>query len=1133
MAGSYAEYKTSTELFTGWIITTCASLEKATKKLPDTLSSLIQRVERITACRDPILLSLRLAEGSDSPLASFVPKVLAAGSKAIRLRVEMGRIYAAKLKKQPADVESDDRHRHCNSVLKECHKKLIMWYKVVVPLISSFQGSGESGKGPVGGSKSSSGSNYNYFEVLSEEDISDITNDMDSLEISDSSTINSSVKTVAEGMTLEQMDNQFGTLRLAVLFLMMDLKGVVDEVTKHWQTVADAVKTVSDALCSEDSTKGDGIDTLPMITAATVTAAALRACDTLFSQFQLDFPSTVTAADFLLGVAKEYLSTEAIGSSSLSSFYSEMLSLMKILIDFKEKLLKPAGLSHLIHYVNNGKIASDYGDPDSPVLVEHLNEIPFVQSARKMGDGKIYTDAETINCTTDFFMSQLTMLFNELRSSIDERDCKFASFPTMKGFLDCILDFFITKEINMSLVVRILVWKRSVDVLQSSKYLTMGRCIYITRLYSRRVLRSVSFDSPLLTDLRTAMMCLGFPMEPGSEYNFSMESFAIFGHNPILSALHLVDLLVANAVRASIPQIHQVCRLYAALQKEGFVHTAIPFLDTVIDQLKDYIFSGAEVPAKGSYLTSSLVKDGKSIGLISEMKGNLEPRMRKRINMKNIWERCSRLPNILYKNDLSILVNNSPNGLTILEMLQSVGQLAEEDFFRNRILSIECTKLMRVFNSLLLRLKRELQPKYFPSMGSWLSPPKGMPANYQLKHVVSIAVPFSEQMNYLVLNELDKNEAPSSLITALSKDVIRIMTDHFEGVEVESEVFILPAPSKGMFKNLWEREFGYQLPEEYGLYAVSSNTFLAELGIDRTQTAWDMFCSITDELLKLVRVENGVKRITIPASLLEKFKEIITTEPRILQFCDDTNDLPTIFDYLLIGDSAVMPFAEWIVQMKGLHLRGGFYQRYSARKGNSKDRPPCCSSHLHIASKYNNFWAAEFVLTVSQQRDIEFQNYTDGNTALHYAFQTGNADLIKLLIFMHPPFLNAANHDGKMPTDIIVNQEVADFVKTMTKNGAKVSIEEYNSIHAKRISDGVAKVSASTATAQKKAVKARKKAREAAAQMQITEEDHKKAEQAAKELLELIEREDRLDAINSKDNKSSNKSNSNKQKKKR
>ena len=160
--------------------------------------------------------------------------------------------------------------------------------------------------------------------------------------------------------------------------------------------------------------------------------------------------------------------------------------------------------------------------------------------------------------------------------------------------------------------------------------------------------------------------------------------------------------------------------------------------------------------------------------------------------------------------------------------------------------------------------------------------------------------------------------------------------------------------------------------------------------------------------------------------------------------------------------------------------------------------------------KNKNLKAVEALLNSGE--DVNGTN-AQGNTALHYAVATNNADMVKLLL-QHNADMNAQNTKGWSPLSIAEKKNVGNIYDILeakqAKNKAEVKAAEEKAAKEKAAAEAKAKAAAEQAAKEKAAAEAKAKA---AAEQAAKEKADAEAKMAAeKEALRAKEEAVRLEA---------------------
>lgn len=597
MEGSYVDYKNCTKQFTDWITNAASTVNKASKKIPLTLSGLCKRVDIITS--DVASIHLLCEE----PFLPQLPFALFAGSRAIGLRVRVSSLYEQGLRgssgvDDAAAREQNLSHQHCINVLKQCHFRLSRWHNVAVVAAS---GAPDAQAKPAGTASLTVDGSWtgNRFDLLSEDDLTLLEEMQGSPEGGSDSSMPAAGLCATAGSAVPPMDieiadidSALGELRVVAICFMLDLTEATKQIDVIWGRVRR--------------------DELPILTAVAMTTVVLHNMDAINAHMQLQFPSIRSASDLLLSDAGKFVSPMQLGRCEISSFYDKLMLHYRVLCHFRDHVLHPHddrlmsdGVHKLMMYDRNR-------DKNIPVPIEFHQLLPNTEDAIR-----------------NFFCAELVNIYNKCRQHRGKYDDLFHSFPSMQNFLKDILHFLDTKEITIPALLRCVCWMNIVQILQSKEELTLGRTVYMARLDSRRYRAQITYDDPILADLKTRMNELGVDTNaPCSEDNFGLDEYELYNLNPLLAGAHALDLMCSASLTMTMFKISgQICLLYSALRQEGFLAESIPFLEEYSKKFHKYIYgSESAVPVRGKYFSTSGLKFNISADAIRSAKGLMPSR---------------------------------------------------------------------------------------------------------------------------------------------------------------------------------------------------------------------------------------------------------------------------------------------------------------------------------------------------------------------------------------------------------------------------------------------------------------------------------------------------------------------------
>jgi hypothetical protein len=983
--------------------------------------------------------------------------VLFAGSRAIGLRLKISALYQQGLRgcDDAAAREQNATHTHCISVLKYCHHQLTGWHNAAVAA------AGPEDESSGGGGKSAAADGFgsyvhNRFDALTADDLT-VLEDLMTVSLPGVSEPEppASLPLPPPDVLLTDLDAAMGDVRVTITCFMLDLLEALKHIDAIWVRVRR--------------------EEVPILTAVAVTTVALQTLDRIHAQMQMQFPSIRNAADFLLSDAGKFTSAAKIGKCEISAFYDELMLHYRVTCHFRDFLLIPHDKKHsnspytLLNYDRNRE--------QIPTLIEFYQLLPSSESAVR-----------------NFFCAELTALFNKFRQHKGRYDDVFHSYPMTQCFLKDFLHFFDTKEITMPALFRCKVWHSIVSTLQSKDDLSLGRSVYLARLDSRRVMASLSYEDPLLAGVRHKMLELGLDLnEVFSEGNIGVNEYSIFAMNPLLAGTHALDLVCNGAYTTSLFKVSgQLCHLYSALRQEGFIPEAIPFLEKFSSVFCKYIYGNDEViPGKGKYFSSSAVKFNFTADAIRFAKG-MQPEQYRRfeptsiLNSKKLKEDkdamfmpLSRLALILAKNKMWNLISGSD--VRLGTTLAAVEGLANEELYGSRLLSMHCTKACRIFNSYVLSLEHIV-----PGMAAVAA---GVGA---VTHVGTISSRLILALNLTLLKHLDnRQDSEQGSIDESCRIAANEMVSFFSRVDFNKDLCILPKVP------LTRREvFGTVSPRDMKVDLSNMHTAM------RSYQEGELLAGQCDALayMNAGSADWPARRLKV----INDMKKAIIKNPLILQFVMEKKDIPSLLDYGLcvLKD---MDLAEWLIQMKGISLRGLQLTRMCMDHRDDKMLVRAMS-HIQLACLHRNTWGIWLMHAATQAIDISFRprDLPAGDTAFHICCRYGDMDHVGIV---DNGEIQYANGDDKFPMELLPARERAEL-------GPCKVIDEAEYRQMQRGWDEEAETGgrAESAEATRRAGRVSRqlgnKGRAPAPPLVVTQADVRRAADAERELLAMLDLED-------------------------
>lgn len=1022
----------------------------------------------------------------DHQYLTKLPAALFAGSRAIGLRLRVSALYAQGLKKKGSNNSSDAgsatsikdwnaTHLYFIDILKDCHFRLSRWHNTAVALANEDLLSKEAAginlhQNVHSGGNGSSTRTCNYFDILSDDDLhvmDDIISGGQENEMAEAANhdlLRNEASSVAAAETkIQDVDKDLGELKVVIICFMMDLLDAVKQVEKIWKRVR-----------KED---------LSILTAGAMTSVALQSMDEIYANMTLQFPSVQVASDLLFSDAGLFISADSIGTCELSDFYNELLLYYRVMCYFRDQLLVPYEKhpSPADDGINFRRMAYDRNREKIPVLIEFYQLLPMTEPAIR-----------------NFLCTELTNIFNKCYQNRDNYDSVFHSFPIMKDFLKDFLDFFETKKITAPTLLPCVCWLKIVSILQSKTHLTLGRTVYMARMHSRQFMACIKYDDPVLADLVEAMGNFGLDVnEAYSENNFPIDEYELYHVNPYLAGAHALDMQCSAAyTRGTFKISGQLSILYTALRQEGFLKESVPFLDEFIEIFKTYMFgSDAQPPEKGKYFSTMALKCNFSAEMIRCLKGFQPTRFNRfrddsisvfnsrRVNkeINELLIPLSHLAGWLTKKDMSSAAFSAE--LDLQATLDMVERLADHELYHSKLLNLHGAKTMRVFNSFCARMMKKL-----PYLAEQF--PFSLPVN----HFGTIAHLICPQLCLSTVKYLDGQARLDKSMNARCVIIATEMQSFFSSFNLESTLCTFP-PIPLRRTDV----FGRIVP---GNVIVDLNKMPSHMLDFENEYAGAYFegSYFADEIeaLMLPRADHEHCK----AELISNLKSAIMENPLILQFVfEDSHLFPSLLDYALCGPIQDADLAEWLIQMKGLSLRGLQLTRMSLGKS---VRKITSKSHLQIACLHSNTWAIRLIHAATQAIDINFCPRDDpsGDSALHHCCRLGDMEHVALLYNDQICFPNA---DGKLPMEVLPKA-------VLSKLGPYTFVgeDEVKKMHLEKFLDFQLKGHKTEEIAKRRAARVSKQLKREAkdANPVVTEADIKRAAEAEKALLDMLDQED-------------------------
>ena len=574
-----------------------------------------------------------------------------------------------------------------------------------------------------------------------------------------------------------------------------------------------------------------------------------------------------------------------------------------------------------------------------------------------------------------------------------------------------------------------MIWLQIIEVMQDKDNLTMGRIIYLTRQSTNKYLDFFNFNGDYLKDRQRGVEffnILESNLEDGEKIsNSQFKEYELYNNNPFLTGARLLDLMVSSSGLDGLMEIPKfMCHLYNALKSEGYIKQEIPFLEIFINTFRNFLFSNYnQVPSRGNFLNSSLIKSNYSLDYISALKrgdltgSSIRTKMCK-IEKKTFGalkgESLSKLVKIL-ECDFTQL---NAKDLSIMDLVDSIEDITYSEIFcENRVLSLHCLKCLRIFYSIYIRLRIDILGSSLPSIGN-------ESGKRQLKDLI---FPFANFLNMSFLKFLDQPYDNKNIIFQLQK-VSRCLTNFLEPMNIEKEIYVFD----NKFSPKISSVFGlYQMKNvsiEYVLANCASNDLFKKHIVHSSTYFMELIGTVNEN------TSNEEKRMNI-----DDLKNGILVEPNILLPVYEDRELSCIMD-LCIVKFQDQDLIEWLIQMKGLLIRG--YGRQRLRFAGSHNT--VSNNHLSVAVKYDADWAVDIILAATQGQDIGQSGFAKNNSVFH---ECAIKDKIEIFvkIFSMRPVMNT-NDDMQSPFNLAKGPKFKQYMDELKTSGIQIEMTSINDV---------------------------------------------------------------------------------------
>ena len=667
---------------------------------------------------------------------------------------------------------SNDDHKFCIDRLKECYRLLTLWYRNNQPDTCNTSSHGNSGNNSIhpsrfttsfasisihdnasGASATGSVDNLdhcdNIFRVLADETESTLggascySGGYQDMDLTDSITEYSTVRSAgassptpsthsvattcatettlnssrgSETRTIDQIDQDFGDLRLTLICFMLDMMQLAEKVNDAWKKVR--------AMDSDGN----------YYVACLETISAIKLVTTLQAQVQLKYPSIVEVRDlFSAGLHRSLTDNEITSLYNKNEFMKEFRFVAITLSSFSTSFKANAPVeerSTLVH--RRGFFGTPFVESHFPLgtsledcmrfLPRELAELynnhwDFQQVRKLMVNPTAHTTAVDISGIT---------------SAKDLPSDRLTDFPLTKIFLAPLIHQFETGHVSITENFAVYCWWKSILILEDRDHLMLAKHAYLNRKYMRSMdekwkpyQECIDTNLAIITsgnnkNARPAVPSVDVDCEtiPGFMVNRSRLMYQLFAsikpenlallrrvrttipcgilgninayyHNPILSTSALIEKLLLN-FRANVQLLQDVphlpralCHLYRMLLQEGYLTKKNDVMEDFIKSYRSILFFGKEKDSvttsgkvrKGEYLTNYLLSENFTTQAIATLKAtkklptsasdqqSILSRNIKKTAAKVQIGNVSDLYQVVYENDLSRLLNrnNTPS----------------------------------------------------------------------------------------------------------------------------------------------------------------------------------------------------------------------------------------------------------------------------------------------------------------------------------------------------------------------------------------------------------------------------------------------------------------------------------------
>jgi hypothetical protein len=1080
MLDTYSACKHFTKEFIDWIVQSSDFLLSVTTSFQSgsgrTLFGLKLRVQVIVNCQAKF-------EFQQNQLFADIPKVFRSALKAIEYRSKVISFYSARIT-LPVDLIKEKSIQSLNSIIDfliESYDLLNQWYSQFIPSSPETNEINEdSDKDDIIDRKIEIESAKDQFDILFNLDPSDGNNsrsgsfhvverkmdenDTDCLPHLPMNIIVEDEKSnfcfEQNDRTINEMDNQFGDLKLYLLCYLLDLREISERVKDVW------IKVKQQKVSS--------------LTAIMLSYLALLEVRALEYRKRKQYPIWKSSAfHFFMAMFEKSFPRNEFEGMYKTRVLHEFEAISEILYHFQSSTFGDYSHTPL---KNRCYLCKEVGcDPNLP-------SYPFIEINSLPLKNEEAAYARFLNAELVYLYNYIISL--AVSSHPQDTDPNASEIRTRKVdhlsllFLETFKFFFRTGVITMELVFTCWVWIKTVQILQDSNSLFLMKTIYV--LKHSVIKRSENINSfDLVNMIMTLLSSTGSDVEEEGKCLVSSLLSArrpfhqtisdtggnllpLFQNNPFLcGSAVLFSILqdvktcvkIIDKLTASSSPIVLICYLYCCLRNEGFLEEKIDFIERFLLIFPVVDKSKIVFPRNcwSYYLT---IKNTKLSDLLS-------------INQYISSTSSSSM------NDLLVLFYLTENwglkvfplgSFTFYDGLTSMEELMEREMFQTRSLSMDSLVAFQHFYDLVEMMKSnftEMQLKFHSTLVSVSShltseTPVVSASSSLLNETSEFAIMFPILRVLDMLPALRDHE--SRCLVSKFCDLMKNFYKNNKNI-AEDQLFIFPA----LVSNSYVKEFGraaMKVEDEFEGEIDETSTVSSSFSNGSSDPSGYLTAAIQFNLFEFTQhtIDSNCFTNAAFSSLKSNFKEAVKANPLVLKHYQpmgaSAKGLSTFLDYALLGKNIKdYDLAEWIVAM------GGFVMNHSSslHVGMTKFsvvRPvvvagspmvipsppselipsssPSTSSDssvnqsglsLFSSSEYSHLqlvcmdcdekekWQIQLLLAITRGLAVNYQDPADGNTALHYISLQNNLSFLKELRLCLPDY-QLKNLDGKTPLDV-------------------------------------------------------------------------------------------------------------------